>query len=259
MKYAKLVRGMHNFGRSAVCLGAVAAALAAAQAAFARAAEQADVILTNGRVYTVEKAQPWAEAVAIKSGRIVAVGSAKQVSRTKGPATQVVDLGGQMLVPGFGDAHAHPMFGGLTHARCPIVDGKTPEQYAALIAACAAKLPGNGVVYGIGWAQTNFPGTSPHKETLDAISRDRPILFGSFDGHAMWANSKALQLAGITKDTPDPLGGRIGRDPKTGEPNGAIWELSGIALFDELIPPPTPVELQQSIRYVVRHFNSLTT
>ncbi|MEE4452176.1 amidohydrolase [Novosphingobium resinovorum] len=238
------------------CVGAVVA-LAAPVAVSARGQEgPADLILTNGKVYTVDAAHPWAEAVAIRGGRILAVGSAKAVARRKGARTEVVDLGGRMVVPGFGDAHAHPMFGGLTHARCPITDGKTPEQYAALIAACVAKKPGDGVVYGIGWAQTNFPGISPRKETLDAISKDRPILFGSFDGHAMWANSKALELAGITRDTPDPLGGTIGRDAN-GEPNGAIWELSGIALFDKLIPPPTPAELQASIRYVVHHFNSL--
>ncbi|MBO9713306.1 amidohydrolase [Sphingomonas sp.] len=217
----------------------------------------ADVILTNARVYTVEEAQPWAEAVAIKDGKILAVGSARQVARTKGARTRVIDLGGRMLMPAFGDAHAHPMFGGLTQARCPIVEGKTPAQYQAMIAACVAKKPGTETVYGVGWAQTNFPGISPRKETLDAISRDRPILFGSFDGHAMWANSKALELAGITKDTPDPPGGRIGRDPQTGEPNGALWEFSAMALVDKLVPPPTEAELEASIVYVTRRFNSL--
>lgn len=220
-------------------------------------APAADLILTNGRVYTVDKRQPWAQSVAIKDGRILAVGSTAQVARTRGKATRVVDLGGRMLLPGFGDAHAHPQFGGLTHARCPITDGKTPEQYQAMIAACVAKKPGNGVVYGIGWAQTNFPGVTPHKEMLDAISRDRPIIFGSFDGHALWANSKALELAGITKDTPDPVGGTIGRDPKTGELNGALWEFSAMALLDKQIPPPTPAELQDSIVYVVKLFNGL--
>jgi len=220
-------------------------------------AQTADLILTNGRVYTVEKAQPWAEAVAIRDGRIVAVGTAADIARRKGPATTMVDLEGRMLLPAFGDSHAHPLFGGLTQARCPIVEGKTVADYQALIAACAAKKPGTGVVYGVGWAQTNFPDISPRKEILDAISRDRPIIFGSFDGHGMWANSKALELAGITRDTPDPPNGRIARDPRTGEPSGALWEFSAMALLDKLIPPPTDAELQDSILYVVRHFNSL--
>ncbi|MDG2534185.1 amidohydrolase [Sphingomonas sp. HITSZ_GF] len=248
--------------RQSIASAALALALAQPGAALAGdrskgQAASADVILTNARVYTVDKSRPWAESVAIKDGKILAVGTAGEVARTKGTRTKVVDLGGRMLLPGFGDAHAHPMFGGLTHARCPIVDGKTPEQYQAMIAACVAKKPGTGVVYGIGWAQTNFPGVTPHKETLDAISRDRPIIFGSFDGHALWANSKALELAGITKDTPDPVGGRIGRDPKTGEPNGALWEFSAMALVDKLIPAPTPGELEDSIVYVVKHFNGL--
>lgn len=223
-----------------------------------RAAEApADVILTNGRVYTVEKRQPWAQAIAIRGGKILAVGSVAEVARTKGAATKIIDLGGKMVMPSFGDAHVHPEFGGLTHARCPIVAGKTVEQYKALIAACAAKKPGNGVLYGIGWAQTNFPGISPRKEVLDEISRDRPIIFGSFDGHGMWANSKAFELAGITKDTPDPPGGKIDRDSKTGEPSGALWEFSAMGLLDKLIPPPTDAELQDLIVYVVKEFNAL--
>lgn len=218
---------------------------------------QADIILTNGRVYTVEKAQPWAEAVAIKDGKILRVGSKAQVAKTKGAKTRVVDLEGKMLLPSFGDSHNHPLFGGLTHARCPIVDGKTVAEYKALIAACVARTPGTGVVYGIGWAQTNFPDISPRKETLDEISRDRPIIFGSFDGHGMWANSKAFELAGITKDTPDPPAGRIARDAETGEPSGALWEFSAMDLLGKLIPAPTATDLQNSILYVVKHFNSL--
>jgi predicted amidohydrolase YtcJ len=244
---------MAGVGRTSI----LAIALACAPAAALAQARTADVILTNARVYTVEKSQPWAQAVAIRGGKILAVGPAKQVARTRGKRTRVVDLGGRMLLPAFGDSHAHPLFGGLTYARCPIVDGKTVEQYKTLIAACVAKTPGTGVVYGVGWAQTNFPGISPRKETLDAISRDRPIIFGSFDGHGMWANSKALELAGITRDTRDPPNGKIDRDPKTGEPSGALWEFSAMALLDRLIPPPGPAELQASIRYVVKHFNRL--
>jgi predicted amidohydrolase YtcJ len=162
-----------------------------------------------------------------------------------------------MLMPAFGDSHVHPLFGGLTQARCPILEGKTVAGYKAMIAACAAKKPGGDVVYGVGWAQTNFPDISPRKETLDEISRDRPIIFGSFDGHGMWANSKALAMAGITRDTPDPPNGRIARDARTGEPSGALWEESAMALVARLVPPPSAAELQDSIRYVVKHFNSL--
>src|SRR6218665_3835154 len=167
--------------KSAICKSIASAALGMALAQPAAALAQkkaqhrtspkaatADIILTNARVYTVDKRQPWAQSVAIKDGKILAVGSVAQVARTRGKATRVVDLGGKMLLPGFGDAHAHPQFGGLTHARCPIVDGKTPDKYQAMIAACVAKKPGNGVVYGIGWAQTNFPDVTPHKEMLDA-------------------------------------------------------------------------------------------
>ena len=253
-KSGRALRAIRMAG-SFLALGLALAGTSGAWAA--KVAGSADIILTNARVYTVEKAQPWAQAVAIKDGKILAVGSAAQVARSKGAGTRVVDLGGRMLMPSFGDAHNHPEFGGLSHARCPIVEGKTVAQYQALIAACAAKIPGNGVVYGIGWAQTVWPDISPRKETLDAISRDRPIIFGSFDGHGMWANSKAFELAGITKDTKDPPNSRIDRDPKTGEPSGALWEFPAMELVSKLVPPPSPEELQASILYVLKHFNSL--
>jgi predicted amidohydrolase YtcJ len=253
---------LHMMATGAVrFLGLMGCSIALAGAAHSRESgpppQNADIILTNARVYTVEMAPTWAEAVAIKDGKILAVGSAEQVARTQGDHTRVVDLSGRMVMPGFGDAHAHPEFGGLSQARCPIVQGKTPDEYAALIKACVSKRPGNGVVYGVGWAQTNFPDISPRKETLDAISLDRPIIFGSFDGHGMWANSKALALAGITRETPDPPNGRIARDPKTGEPSGALWEESAMALVGKLVPPPTSEELQASILFVAKHFNSL--
>lgn len=232
--------------------------LAGASGAWAAgSAQPADMILTNARVYTVEKSQPWAQAVAIRDGKIVAVGSAAKVARTKGTGTKVVDLGGRMLMPAFGDAHVHPEFGGLSQARCPINSGRNVEEYTALIAACVADNPGTGLLYGVGWGEVAFPDGSPRKESLDAISRDRPLAFGSGDGHSMWVNSKALEMAGITKDTPDPAGGRIIRDPKTGEPTGALAEESAMALVQKFVPPPSSTDLQNAILYVARQFNSL--
>ncbi|KRB80580.1 amidohydrolase [Sphingomonas sp. Root710] len=249
-----LFRIARKTGFSALALaiaGASGASAATGQAA-------ADLILTNARVYTVEKTLPWAQAVAVSNGRIVAVGSAAQVARRKGAGTRVVDLGGKMLMPAFGDAHNHPLFGGLSQARCPIHSGKTVEDYKKLIAACVEKAPaGGGIVYGLGWTETVFPDGSPRKETLDEISRDRPIAIGSGDGHSMWANSKMLELAGITRDTPDPAGGRIIRDPKTGEPTGHLAEESAMALVEKLVPPPTATEIQGAIVWVLKHFNGI--
>ncbi|MDG2534158.1 amidohydrolase [Sphingomonas sp. HITSZ_GF] len=220
------------------------------------APEAADLILTNGRVYTVEEGAPWAEAVAIKDGRILAVGSVAKIAKRKGAKTRVVDLHGRFLMPAFGDAHAHPIFGGMSHARCSLHAGKTLDDYRRIIAACVAKAPGTGTIFGSGFNQTLFPPNGiPNKQLLDDISKDRALIFES-DGHTLWVNSKALELAGITKDTPDPKNGTIDRDPKTGEPVGGLEE-SAMALVDKLVPPPTDQDLQGAISYTVRFFNSM--
>src|SRR3546814_9476939 len=100
---------------------------------------EADLILTNARIYTVEDKQPWAEAVAIKDGKIVAVGSTASVAKLRGAATRTVDVGGKLVLPAFGDAHVHPLFGALSRTRCPLQDGKTIADYQALIAKCVAR------------------------------------------------------------------------------------------------------------------------
>lgn len=247
-----------NTARRSARWSVIALALVGTSGAWAATgAGPADMILTNARVYTVEKGQPWAQAVAVKDGKILAVGSVAEIAARKGANTRVVDLGGRLLMPSFGDSHVHPMFGGLSQARCPIHAGKTVAEYKASVAACVAKTPGTDLLYGVGWTETIFPGQAPRKETLDEVSRDRAIVIESGDGHSMWVNSKALAMAGITRDTPDPAGGRIARDPKTGEPSGALYEESAMALMQKFVPPPGATELQNSILYVAKLFNSV--
>jgi predicted amidohydrolase YtcJ len=235
---------------AALYLGTSASAVAANQA-------DADTILTNARVYTVEDKQPWAEAVAIKDGKIVAVGSAATVAKRRGASTQVVDMGGRLILPAFGDAHVHPLFGALSRSRCPLQDGKTIADYQSLIAKCVAAVPGDGAVYGIGWSDALFPPNGiPRKELLDAVSTTRPLIFESAGGHTYWLNSKALEVAKITRDTKDPVNGTIDRDPATGEPVGSLQE-AAMDLVKSMIPPPSAAEIQNSILYVADHFNSL--
>ena len=238
---------------------ALAATLAAGVSTTAIASDRvtADTILTNARIYTVDKAQPWAESVAIKDGKIVAVGTRAKVEKLKGKATRIVDLGGRLVLPAFGDAHAHPLFGGLGRTRCPLHDGRSIEDYQRMIAKCVADTPGNGTVFGVGWEDSLFPPNGvPDKKYLDAVSTTRPLIFDSIGGHTYWVNSKALELAGITKDTPDPANGSIDRDPETGEPIGALQETAQ-GLVGKLVPPPTDAEIQNSVKYVAEHFNSL--
>lgn len=246
---------MPNFIRPARL--AAFALLMAGTAGAAQARETADTILTNARIYTVDKRQPWAQSVAIRDGRIVAVGPAAAVARTKGPATKIVDLGGRLVLPAFGDAHAHPLFGALSKTRCALHDGKSVDDYKRIIAKCVADTPGTGTVYGVGWEDALFPPNGvPNKAILDAISTTRPLIFDSVGGHTNWVNSRALELAGITKDTPNPVNGTIDRDPATGEPVGSLQE-SAQGLVAKLIPPPTDADYQNSILYTAKLFNSL--
>ncbi|MFV3075242.1 amidohydrolase [Niveispirillum fermenti] len=220
-------------------------------------APAAALLLTNARVYTVEAAQPWAEAVAVDGGRILAVGSAAELARYKGDATRVVDLGGRLVMPSFGDAHVHPVFGGLSYSRCSLHAGRTVEDYQRIIRGCIDSHPGDDAVFGVGWQDALFPPNGiPRKEVLDALSSDRALIFSNVGGHSYWVNSRALALAGITRDTPDPENGTIDRDPATGEPVGGLQE-SAMALVEKLVPKPTQEELEQSILYTSRLFNSL--
>lgn len=223
----------------------------------AREPVTADTILTNARVYTVDKKQPWAQSVAIRDGKIVAVGPVAAVARTRGAKTRIVDLGGRLVLPAFGDAHAHPLFGALSYTRCSLHDGKSIDDYRRIIAKCVADTPGTGAIYGVGWEDSLFPPNGiPHKDILDSISTTRPLIFDSVGGHTNWVNSRALELAGITRDTPDPVNGTIDRDPKTGEPVGSLQE-SAQGLVAKLIPPPTDTDIQNSVLYTARLFNSL--
>jgi predicted amidohydrolase YtcJ len=244
-----------RYARTAA-LGLILAA-AAGSPAVARDAKPmaaADLILRNARVYTVEN-NAWAEAVAIKDGRILAVGTDAQVTRRAGAATKVVDLHGKLLMPAFGDAHAHPIFGGMAYARCSLHAGKTLEDYRRIIADCVAKTPGTGTIFGSGWNQTLFPPKGiPDKALLDSVSKDRALIFEA-DGHTLWVNSKALELAKITRDTPDPKNGTIDRDAN-GEPVGGLEE-AAMALVEPLVPPPSHADLQGAIVYAVKLFNSM--
>ncbi|PNU06925.1 amidohydrolase [Novosphingobium guangzhouense] len=223
----------------------------------AAAEGMADLIITNARIYTVDETHPWAEAVAIRDGRIIAVGTAKDVAVQKGTQTQVVDLKGKLLLPSFGDAHNHPVFGGMSHARCALHAGKSIDDYRKIIAKCISETPGTSVIYGVGWEDGLFPPNGvPTKDILDKLSTTRPLIFRSTGGHSLWVNSKALQLAGITKATKDPLNGKIDRDPKTGEPIGGLQE-SAQDLVNALMPETTGQDLQDAIAYTAKHFNSL--
>jgi predicted amidohydrolase YtcJ len=198
----------------------------------------ADLVFVNGDVYTVDAARSWAQAVAVKDGQIIAVGTDDAVGELRGSRTQVVDLAGRMLLPGFQDAHVHPVFGGIDMLQCDLHDFGTKDEYLAAVTSYAAANPDESWILGGGWSQDVFPRGCPSKTDLDRIVPGRPIFLPNRDGHSGWVNSEALRIAGITADTADPADGRIERD-ETGQPQGTLHEGAQSLVMDH-IPPPAP-------------------
>lgn len=216
----------------------VLAALCGGVAGTAISAETpASLLLLGGRVWTGKAGSPWADAVAVRGDRIVYVGSAAGAAAMKGPRTEVVDLQGRLVLPGFNDAHVHLMEGALSLERVDLIEDDSLAAVQARIRDFAAANATRPWVLGRGWLYGSFPGGLPTKEQLDAVVADRPAYMECYDGHTGWANSKALALAGITRATKDPEDGLIVRDPKTGEPTGALKE-GAKALVEAKIPGP---------------------
>ena len=167
-----------------------------------------------------------------------------------GPETEVVDLAGGMLLPGFQDGHVHLLLGGVELGECTLFTLETAVAIADSVAACAAARP-DGWLRGAGWELTAFPGASPSKELLDRLVPDRPALIEAADGHSAWVNSRALELAGITRKTTDPPDGRIERDPRTGEPSGTLRE-SAIQLVSRLLPERSEAEMAAGLDRALR-------
>ena len=215
----------------------------------------ADLALRNGAIYTMDGARSWAETIAIDDGRLVYVGNDAGAKAYIGPQTQVVDLEGRMVLPGMQDVHVHPISGGIEANGCDLNAATNVEEYVATIKKYADEHPDEPWIKGGGWAMSAFgPGALARKELIDAVVPDRPVILWSRDGHTVWANSKALAAAGITKDTPDPPDGRIDRDPKTGEPVGSLQEGAG-SLVAEKAPPDTDATRDAGLRYAVEMLN----
>ena len=223
-------------------------------------AASADLVFRNGAVYTVDAARSWASAVAIRRGRIVYVGTDSLPSGLVGPRTEVVDLRGRMLLPGFQDAHVHPISSGVALGECNLDAATTAREAADSIRAYAAAHPGLTWIRGSGWQLPLFPAANPSRALLDSVVPDRPVFLWSADGHSAWVNSRALALAGIGRATPDPPNGRIERDPRTGEPSGTLRE-SAADLVGLVLPPRSAAELAAGLRRAERLANSfgLTT
>jgi len=219
-------------------------------------ADAADIVYTNGRIYTVNEAQPWAEAVAIKGRKFLAVGSNDDMQSLSGADTKIVDLEKRFVMPGILDLHTHPFitpwYGTMN---LPLQQPGDPEAILAEVRACAEANPNREWIIGGQWSLGIYPGDSPTRELLDDIVPDRPVALLDQTGHSMWINSRAMELAGIDADTPTSQLIIIDKDPESGEPTGTIRE-QAIQLVEQAITQATAEEYVEPIRDVFAMFAS---
>jgi predicted amidohydrolase YtcJ len=225
----------------AIALAALLLAIPAFPQLSARIAP-ADILIVHAKVYTVNQAAPSAQALAIRHGKIVAVGSDEVVGKMRGIGTRVIDAGGKLVLPGFTDCHIHFLSGSVGLGRVHLEGSQNTAEIQNRLHEYAAKHPGDSWILGRGWNYAMFaPATLPDRLALDQLFPNRPVFLTAYDGHTGWANSKALSLAGITKDTPDPANGVIVRDPQSGDPSGALEE-SAQRLVSRIVPKPSRVD-----------------
>lgn len=221
-------------------------------AGWAAAQPAADLVLLNAKVWTVNPAQPAARAVAVMGERIRAVGSTEEVRCWVGPKTEVLDLGGRLVLPGFNDAHVHFYTGGRNLASVQLRDARSREEFRERLRAFAARQPRGRWILGGDWDHENWrPAALPERGWIDDVTPEHPVFVNRLDGHMALANSLALRLAGITRETPDPPGGAIVRDER-GEPTGVLKD-AAMARVARVIPPPDERELTEAIRAALRH------
>lgn len=227
--------------------------LAAAVFAGTPPRKAADAIVTHARVYTMDSARPWAEALAIRGDRIVGVGSMAGIDKWRGSKTRLIDAGGRLVLPGIEDSHVHFAAAAAVMHRIDLTGTGSVEEVRERIQAWRADHPGDEWVRGWGWVYMAFPGGMPDRKLLDEIVPDRPALMSCADGHTVWVNSRALALAGIDRRTPDPPNGSI-RHNAAGEPTGILDE-EALSLINRLIPKPSTETWLTWMREALREAN----
>ena len=221
--------------------------LAAAMAACGGARPMADKILVNGRIWTGAAATPWAEAVSFRDGRILAVGAAADIKTMAGPATQVLDAGGGLVLPGFIDSHVHFVNGGFAETSVQLRDATSRAEFVRRIGEAAQARPKGAWILNGDWDHQRFePVELPRREWIDAVTPDHPVCVSRLDSHMALANSLALKLGGVTRTTPVPAGGEIVKDPVTGEPTGILKD-AAMDLVMSRIPDPSPAETRRAV------------
>ena len=219
-----------------------------------RHGDPADLVLRHAAIYPFAADSVRVETLAVRDGRIVYAGEDRGVNRFIGSRTVVLELAGRMVLPGFRDTHLHPG-AGVGLGECRFDELKSRQAVLDSLRRCAETHPEQSWIRGRGWQLPVFPQANPRKEWLDAVVPDRPVYLTAADGHSVWVNSKALELAGVTRSTKDPPNGRIERDPGTGEPSGTLRERA-VDLVAKQLPPRTQAELRAGLLRAMALANS---
>jgi predicted amidohydrolase YtcJ len=214
-----------------------------------------ELVLVGGKIRTPAHPSGFAPAAAISGGVIRALGRDEEIREFAGPHTRVVNLRGRLAIPAFGDAHVHPVQGGLESLRCNLLGLRSRQDCLAAIAAYSDTLPRDAWVLGGGWSMSGFPGGTPAAADLDAVTGGRPAFLPNRDHHSAWVNTAALTLAGVTVRTPDPPDGRIERD-YAGFPTGALHD-GAMRLVADYVPAPGAAELTAALLAAQRYLHSL--
>jgi len=212
-----------------------------------------DLVILNAAVHTMDDARPTAGAVALLGNRIAALGSTAEIRALGGPRTRVIDAAGKLVLPGFNDSHTHFLMGGFSLASIDLRDAASPEEMARRVKEYARNVPKGRWILGGDWDHEKWPGAPlPTRQMIDAVTPDHPVLLRRLDGHMALANSVALKLAGITKETKDPPGGLIVRDPKSSEPTGILKDSASDGM-DRVVPDKTFEEKHAAARAATEH------
>jgi predicted amidohydrolase YtcJ len=221
----------------------------------------ADLILVHGKIWTgaisagpgeKPSASAFAEAMAILDGRVLDVGTVSQVLNYMGKQTRVIDLGGRLAVPGFIDSHVHFIDGGFQLLQIDLKDARSEAEFVRRIGEKAASLAPGRWLLGGDWDEEAWPAAKlPTRWMIDPATAEHPVLLSRYDGHAALANSLALKIAGVTRETPDPPGGVIVRDPQTGEPTGVLKDAAE-GLVKRVVPRPTEAEMTEALRAALK-------
>ena len=217
-----------------------------------------DIVFFNGKIYTLSEQQPVAEAMVIRQGIIAAVGDTETIRAMADADTRMIDLGGQVVLPGFHDLHVHPVFAGMQAQRCVIPQGSTLGQIQQHVKACVELAEPGDWITGGQW-DVSAIGQVPDAAMLDGVAPDNPVLLGDTSEHSAWANSRALEIAGLTGDTPDPEDGIIERDG-SGAPTGILRE-EAVVLVRRHIPEATDEQIRSALEWALNEMlaNGITS